>query len=149
MLKNLYRNRLKIGIVMLLVFLLALVRIYENVLFYDPFSYYFKSDYLNLTFPQYEKGKLFFSLLSRYWLNAFLSLGIIYVVFTDWELTKFSAVLYLLFFVVLIVAFYALIAFSGPENNFMIFYVRRFLIQPVLVLLFIPAFYYQKQLSKK
>lgn len=149
MLKNLYRNRLKVGIALLLVFLLALVRIYENALFYDPFSYYFEGDYLNLTFPEYDNWKLFFSLTLRYFLNTFISLGILFVLFRDLDLTKFSAVLYGLFFVILIAAFFALITYTGNENNFVIFYVRRFLIQPVFVLLFIPAFYYQKRFSKK
>src|SRR6476620_6905659 len=107
MLKNLWKNRFKIGIASLLVFLLALVRIYEHALFYDPFAYYFEGDYLNLTFPEYDSWKLFFSLGSRYFLNAFISLGIIFVLFRDVKLTQFSAFLYAVFFVVLIVLFFA------------------------------------------
>lgn len=148
MLKNLWKNRLKIGIALLLVFLLALVRIYEHALFYDPFAYYFEGDYLNLTFPEYNGRKLLFSLASRYFLNAFISLGIIFVLFRDVKLVKFSAFLYAVLFVVLIVSFFALVTFSGNENNFIIFYVRRFLIQPLFVLLFVPAFYYQKRMVK-
>lgn len=148
MLKNLWKNRLKIGIALLLVFLLALVRIYEHALFYDPFAYYFEGDYLNLTFPEYNGRKLLFSLASRYFLNAFISLGIIFVLFRDVKLVKFSAFLYAFLFVVLIVSFFALVTFSGNENNFIIFYVRRFLIQPLFVLLFVPAFYYQKRMVK-
>lgn len=148
MLKNLWKNRMKSGIALLLVFLLALVRIYEHALFYDPFAYYFEGDYLNLTFPEYDNFKLFFSLSSRYFLNTFISLGIIYVLFRDVQLTKFSALLYGLFFIVLISAFFALVTFTGNENNFAIFYVRRFLIQPLFVLLFVPAFYYQKRMTK-
>jgi len=148
MLKNLWKNRMKFGIASLLVFLLALVRIYEHALFYDPFAYYFEGDYLNLTFPEYDNFKLFLSLSSRYFLNTFISLGIIYVLFRDAQLAKFSAVLYGLFFIVLIAAFFALVAFTGHENNFVIFYVRRFLIQPLFVLLFVPAFYYQRRMAK-
>ena len=148
MLKNLWKNRFKVGIALLLVFLLALVRIYEHALFYDPFAYYFEGDYLNLTFPEYDNFKLWFSLSSRYFLNTFISLGIIFVLFRDATLTKFSAYLYMMFYLILIVLFFILITFSGNENNFIIFYVRRFLIQPLFVLLFIPAFYYQKQRLK-
>ena len=148
MLKYLIKNRLKLVIVMLLVFLLALVRIFENALFYDPFSYYFEGDYLNLTFPEYSNVKLLLSLLSRYFLNSSISLAIIYVLFKDLPLTKFAAFLYLIFFLILIAVFFALITFSGNENNFIIFYIRRFLIQPIFVLLFIPAFYYQIRNSK-
>lgn len=148
MLKYLIRNRLKLVIVMLLVFLLALVRIYENALFYDPFSYYFEGDYLNLTFPEYENGKLFLSLTSRYLLNALISLVLIFVLFKEVSLVKFAGVLYVFFYIILIASFFALITYSGNENNFIIFYVRRFIIQPIFVLLFIPAFYYQMRISK-
>lgn len=148
MLRNLWKNRLKVGIAMLLVFLLALVRIYEHALFYDPFAYYFEGDYLNLTFPEYDNLKLWFSLSSRYFLNTFISLGIIFVLFRDAKLAKFSAFLYLTFYLILIVSFFAMITFSGYENNFVIFYIRRFLIQPLFVLLFVPAFYYQKRMLK-
>ena len=148
MLKYLIKNRLKLVIVMLLVFLLALVRIFENALFYDPFSYYFEGDYLNLTFPEYSNVKLLLNLLSRYFLNSSISLAIIYVLFKDLPLTKFAGILYLIFFLILIAVFFALITFSGNENNFIIFYIRRFLIQPIFVLLFIPAFYYQIRNSK-
>lgn len=148
MLKNLWKNRLKIGIALLLVFLLALVRIYEHALFYDPFAYYFEGDYLNLTFPEYEGWKLFGSLTSRYLLNTFISLAIIFVLFRDVQVVKFSGILYLFFFVVLIVSFFGLVTFTGNENNFIIFYIRRFLIQPLFVLLFVPAFYYQKRMAK-
>jgi exosortase F-associated protein len=78
-------------------------------------------------------------------LNTIVSLAIIYALFSDFELTKFAAILYLIFFIVLITAFFALLNFSDYNNNFMLFYVRRFLIQPIFVLLFIPAFFYQKQ----
>ncbi len=149
MLQYLIKNKLKLIIVLLLVLLLALVRIYENALFYDPFSYYFEGDYLNLTFPEYENLRLAFSLTSRYFLNAVISLAIIYVLFKDLALVKFSSVLYVIFFLILISVFFALITFSGNENNFIIFYVRRFLIQPIFVLLFIPAFYYQNRILKK
>jgi exosortase F-associated protein len=148
MLQNLWKNRFKICIASLLVFLLALVRIYEHALFYDPFAYYFEGDYLNLTFPEYDNWKLFGSLIERYFLNTFISLAIIFVLFRDVALTKFSAVLYALFFVILMLLFFGLITFTGNENNFIIFYVRRFLIQPIFVLLFVPAFYYQKRIAK-
>ncbi len=146
--KKLWKNRFRIVIALLLVLLLALVRIFEHALFYDPFAYYFESDYLNLTFPEYDNLKLFLSLASRYALNTFISLAIIYVLFKDKPLVQFAAWLYGVFFVFLIGSFFGLITFTGNENNFVIFYVRRFLIQPLFVLLFVPAFYYQKRMMK-
>lgn len=131
-----------------LVFLLAIIRAFED-LFYDPFLNYFKTDYLNLPFPEYDSLKLFFSLLLRYALNLIVSLAIIQVLFKDFSLTKFASVLYLIFFIILIIAFFVILTFSAEANNLLLFYVRRFLIQPLFVLLFVPAFYYQKQLEKK
>ncbi len=148
MLRRLWKNRLKIAVALLLVFLLALVRIFERAMFYDPFSYYFEGDYLNLTFPQYNGWALWGSLTGRYALNAVISLGIIHVLFREIGLTRFAAFLYGFFYLILIAGFFALVTFAGHENNFFIFYVRRFLIQPLFVLLFVPAFYYQRRVSK-
>lgn len=131
-----------------LVLLLAVIRTYEH-LFYDPFLDYFTRDYSNLPFPQYDAIKLFFSLLLRYALNSIISLAIIQVLFKDFSLTKFASVLYLLFFIILIITLFVILNFSAEANNLLLFYVRRFLIQPLFVLLFVPAFYYQNQLIKK
>ena len=147
MLKKLLNNKIKVLLVMALVLLLATIRAFEDSLFYDPFSAYFKNDYLNLSFPEYHALPLFFGMTFRYFLNTILSLAIIQIVFKDWSLTRFAAVLYGIFFVILITTFFLLITFSDNHNNFILFYLRRFLIQPLLVLLFVPAFYYQ-QLKK-
>lgn len=141
---RLFKNKIQILLVISVVVLLACVRAFEDQLFYDPFSTYFKSDYLNLSFPEYHPMFLFLSMTLRYVLNAVLSLVIIQILFKDWKLTEFAAVLYVVFFAVLITAFFLLITYSDHNNNFVLFYVRRFLIQPLFLLLFVPAFYYQK-----
>lgn len=131
-----------------LVFLLAIVRAFESQ-FYDPFLGYFKGEYLKKPFPDYNSLKLFFSLFLRYALNSVISLAIILVLFNDFKLTKFASILYAFFFLILIIAFFAILNLSDYGNNFLLFYVRRFLIQPLFVLLFVPAFYYQNQISRK
>lgn len=138
-------KKIKISLILLFVLLLAIVRAYEEALFYDPFLDYFKSDYLNLNFPEFNGFQLFLGLSFRFFLNTILSLGIIYVLFLDIALTKFGATLYLFFYIVLITAFFLVVTFSDNGNNFILFYIRRFLIQPIFLLLFLPAFYYQKQ----
>lgn len=149
MLQELRRNKLKIALVVVLVLLLAAIRGFEQQLFYDPFVLYFKGDYLNLAFPDYQPMHLFWSMGFRYWLNTGISLCIIYILFSDWELTKFAGILYLIVFITGMIIFFLLLGFSDAGNNFALFYVRRFLIQPLLLLLFVPAFYYQKQKDKK
>ncbi len=124
----------------------ALIRFYENTLFYDPFLNYFKGDYQENPFPEFERFRLFLNYFFRYALNTLLSLGIIYVIFRNKEFIKVSSILYLLFFVVLILALFAVINYS--ENAFSLFYIRKFLIQPLFLLLFLPGFYFQIK-SKK
>lgn len=127
-----------------LVLLLVLIRAFENQLFYDPLLDFFKKDFTKLPLPSFNSIELFFGLLFRYTLNTAISLGIIYVLFQETAMVKFALVVYYFFFMILIVAFFFIIYFASEHNNWVLFYVRRFLIQPILVLLFVPGFYYQK-----
>jgi len=136
---------MKIFWIVLLIALFAFIRMFENQLFYDPFLDFFKSEFQLLPLPTFDGFRLFLSLFLRYLLNSIVSLAIIYVAFKEVELVKFSAVLYGIFFVILTIVFFAIIHFYGNTNNLLLFNIRRFLIQPIFVLLFVPAFYYQKK----
>jgi len=126
---------------------LILIRLYETQLFYDPFLVYFKNDYLNLPFPEYDNFLLLSNLILRYFFNTFFSLAIIFLLFKDFQLTKFAAFLYIFFFIILIFLFFGVLSFFDEQSNFLLFYVRRFLIQPLFLVLFIPAFCFQKKQS--
>ena len=147
MLKKLLNHKTQFIEILLLVAVLAMIRIFENSLFYDPLLSYFKSDYVNFPLPIFDKWELFIGLLLRYWLNTIVSIAIIYIAFKDFGLAKFASVLYLVFFVILIVVFFTVLSLYGETSKMTLFYIRRFLIQPLLLLLFIPGFYFQK-LSK-
>jgi exosortase F-associated protein len=149
MLKNLLDYKEKISLIIALVSLLAMVRFFETTLFYDPFLVFFKGEFHNLPLPQYNNFQLFIGLFFRYLLNSLLSLGIIYVVFKKTALVQFAGILYAIFFVLLILAFFAMLYFYSAQDNLKLFYIRRFLIQPILLLLFLPAFYYQQQQTEK
>lgn len=143
MLNKLLSNKLKIVLGLAFVMLFAVIRNFEDQLFYDPFLTYFKTDFNGLPLPSYHFSSLIMGLLLRYGLNTIISLGLLYVLFKDFAMMKFAAFLYAFFFVILAFLFFAVIHFYGAQNNLMLFYVRRFLIQPIFVILFIPAFYYQ------
>lgn len=145
MLQKLLNHKIRIALAILFIVFLALIRAYEDSLFYDPFLNYFKADYYNLPLPETDAIRLFFGLFFRYFLNTLLSLALIYVFFKDIEAVKFASILYVVFFIILIVAFFLVLSFFGEANKMILFYIRRFLIQPIFLLLFIPAFYYQKQ----
>ena len=147
MLKKLLNNKIKFFVLFLLVLVLASIRIFEKSLFYDPFLDYFKADFTNLPLPIADKLNLSLSLFFRYFLNAIISVAFIQIAFKDINFTKFTFVLYGLLFVILILAFWIVLAFFADENKMELFYIRRFLIQPLFLLLFIPGYLIHKRVN--
>lgn len=141
---NLLQNKKTLFLIILCVLALGLIRGFESRLFYDPFLAYFRNDYLTLPWPEFEKVPFVGSLTFRYVLNSFFSLLVLQLLFKDSKLTKFSLWLYIILFVVLLGLLLSILYFGSEKQNFIFFYVRRFLMQPLFVLLFIPAFYFQK-----
>jgi exosortase F-associated protein len=148
MLQKLLNNKAKIISLVFLVGLLAMIRAYEDQLFYDPFLNYFKQETMAV-YPEINALKLYLNLCFRYFLNTTISLAILYVVFKEVALVKFSAILYSLFFILLMVGFYICLNHFDESHQMTLFYIRRFLIQPIFILLFIPGFYFQNQTQKK
>lgn len=133
----------------ILLVLLVLVRSIGSKLFYDPFIAYFKEDYLHGTIPDFGALKLFSHLFLRYLINALISLGIIYVAFLNIRLIRFSIKFFSIAFILLSVVYYFLLK-AGMVNGYLFtFYIRRFLIHPVFLLILLPAFYYQKKLVEQ
>ena len=131
------------------VFLLMSIRVFETQLFYDPLLSFFKSDFYNLDFPEFDVTKHLLSMALRYGINSILSLAIIYSIFNNKDYLKLSSFIYLIGFV----AFFALYYYC-IHNEFSLgftagFYVRRLVIQPVLLLLLIPVFWYVNHKSIK
>lgn len=148
MLNKIIDHKVKILFSIFIIVCFGLIRGFEKTLFYDPFLDYFSSDFKSSPFPEVDTFKLFCGLLFRYCLNSGLSLVLIYVLFQDKEILKFSTFLYSCFLVFLFAMFFVIVA-CFPDGGWLLFYVRRFIIQPIFVLLFIPAFYYQMQNLKK
>jgi exosortase F-associated protein len=128
-----------------LVSLLVLIRIFEEQLFYDPYLTFFKNDYLYIDSPRQEVFKLAAYTTLRYVLNTIISLGILFVIFKDKSVIKFSVLIYIIAYVVFMCLFLYFVINPKQEDYYLFFNVRRFLIQPLIALLLIPAFYYHKQ----
>ena len=141
--KKLKLNAGAIAGITLLLILIVLVRVFQEQLFYDPLLAFFKTESKDL--PEYNSLKLFVGLAFRYFLNSILSLGIIYLVFKDRAIIKLCTILYLVLFVVLIAILFIVLN-TDEVNLLLVFYIRRFLIQPLFLILFLPAFYYQKKI---
>jgi len=125
--------------------LLVVIRLFENELFYDPLLNFFKTNHATQQLPELETFRLIGHLAFRFLLNTMVSLAIIWVFFRDKGFMKLSAILYALLFAVLLIVFVILIATSKGDGHMLLFYVRRFLIQPVFLLILLPAFYFQKK----
>jgi len=147
MLKNLLNNKIKVFVLFLLVFVLTSIRIFEDSLFYDPYLDFFKTDFTNFPLPVVDKLSLFLSLFFRYSLNSIVSIFFIQIAFNDINFTKFAFVLYGILFVILILVFHVVLAFFADESKMELFYIRRFLIQPLFLLLFIPGYLIQKRVN--
>jgi len=145
MLQNLLKNKKAFFLISCCIFLFAVLRYFESKFFYDPFLDYFKRDYLHLPFPDFNGFLLFWNIFVRYFINSILSVLILYLLFKEVSLIKFAALLYVVLFVVLICAYFLIVLAVDENYNFLLFYIRRFLIQPLFLLLFIPAFYLQKK----
>lgn len=137
-------RRDKIVLFITIVSLMGAIRFFENILFYDPFLNYFKSGYYRFPFPEFNDLQLGLSFFCRYFINSVLSLALLFVLFKDKAQVRFSAFLFLFLFLFLIVGFF-IVVYHFENNKMILFYIRRFIIQPVFVLLFIPGFYYQNR----
>lgn len=133
-----------LGIIILGILIIS-VRFFENQWFYDPFLQAFKKSQYQMV--PYQSGRLFLNYLLRFGINTGASLGILWLVFKDASVIKLSAIIYLVLFIILSLALFVVLQTEEPSLK-AIFYIRRFMIQPLLILLFLPAFYYQKYMAK-
>lgn len=127
---------------------LVSVRFLEDKIFYDPFLEFFKADYKVAQVPDFIWGKLMLSHFFRFALNLIFSAIVVRFMFLNkkWTIQAvfLMAVAFLFFFPI-----YLWCLYSKMEIGYLFtFSVRRFVIQPIILLLIIPIFYYRKKLGK-
>ncbi|WP_299119483.1 exosortase F system-associated protein [uncultured Winogradskyella sp.] len=130
--------------VVILFLLLVAIRAFEDILFYDPYLTFFENDYLYMDNPRREVAKLVFFTSLRYLLNTLASLGILFLIFNDKTIIKFSVLLYAIAYIALLIPFLYFVINPKQEDYYLFFNVRRFLIQPIGLIVLLPAFYYYK-----
>ncbi|CAA7197026.1 exosortase F system-associated membrane protein [Chryseobacterium potabilaquae] len=123
------------------------VRVFEDTIFYDPFLNYFHEANKNISFPEYTWGKLIISHLFRFVLNLFFSCLIIQCLFRNKEWTIQGGVLLIIIFGITFPIYLYCIYDRFDLGYLFSFYMRRFVIQPLILLLIVPMFYYRKQLQ--
>lgn len=130
------------------VFGLIAVRMFEEPLFYDPFLQYFKSADKNEVFPLYDWGSLILGHLFRFLLNLIFSLVIVQFLFKNTRWTAQAAALIVIAFAITLPIYLYCIHTNFEIGYLFSFYIRRFVIQPLVLLLIIPVFYYRRKLEK-
>ena len=143
------KKGLKYFLLLVLVSMLFLIRAFEDVLFYDPLIKYFQNDYLYKGMPELNTWRLVIDILFRYSLNSLITLGIIYVAFNKKSFVKFTGFFLMLAFVILLFIFVFLLKEDFKHSYLLPFYIRRFLIHPLFLLVLFPAFYYMKLNNQK
>ena len=134
----------RIGLIVLMLFLLISIRAFLEPFFYDPLINYYKSNYLMNSIPELKLGAYFLNLFLRYSINSIISILIIHLIFNNFRTIRFVLKFYVFAFIILSILLFLFLQFEPLSNKLMIFYLRRFLIQPLFLFILLPAFYYQK-----
>lgn len=130
------------------VLLLIVVRLFEKQFFDDGLIVFFQHDYLTQNLPALSIGRTLLTDSIRFWLNALLSIVILYVYFKQQGLLKFLIIFYATGFAVSIILMYFALQNYHAGHYVFLFYTRRFLIQPLLLFILLPALLYQQYQKK-
>ena len=136
-------------IVIIAIFGLIGVRVVEEKIFYDPFLEYFHEANKKADFPDFEWTKLILNYLFRFFLNLIFSAIAVHFIFKKKDWTIQAAILMALVFAITFPIYLFCIHTKFEIGYLFSFYMRRFVIQPLILLLIIPMFYYRKNLEKK
>lgn len=132
-------------LIVICVLALIAIRFFEDQLFYDPFLNYFKTDYTQKPLPEIETFRYLLNLAYRFSINGLLSLVVLALLFRDQKIVQFSGIMLLILFVLLTITLLLVLNFIEHPHKMSVFYLRRFLIQPLFLLLFIPGFYFHQK----
>ena len=139
---------LRYAIVFILLIGLISVRFFETDLFYDPLLSFFKK--LNhRALPEMDLMKLYTHVFFRYMINLFLTVLIVKFLFWNQSYVKFTIIVGIIGFIILLPIYAYMINHNLNFGDMIFFYIRRFLIQPMFLIILIPCYYYQEIRNKK
>ena len=142
------KNKINWFLVLAGIFGLIGVRFFEDKLFYDPFLNYFHEADKQAVFPNFIWSKLILNYLFRFLLNLIFSAIVVQGFFQNRKWTLQAVVLILIVFAIAFPIYLYCISTKFQIGYLFSFYIRRFVIQPLILLLIIPMFYYRKHISE-
>ena len=122
---------------------LALVYVGQKKLFYDPFLDFIYNP-VSDNYPDLAIGKYVLSKILRFLANDGLAILIIYGFFGPGKYVKFAAYVLLFGLLALLPIYLVLVIFYYQETYAFLNHLHRLVLNPVLMMLLIPAFYMQK-----
>ncbi len=140
-------NKTTYYIVFFLLILLVVIRFIEKEVFDDGLIEFFHYNYLTEKLPEIPFMQIIIVDSLRFWTNSLISMAILYILFPQKDLLKFLLGLYgFVYVIALLLLIYQLYHYQAG-NYIKLFYIRRVLIQPLLLFILIPGLLYQKQKS--
>jgi exosortase F-associated protein len=109
-----------------------------------------RADVAGMLFDGLAKTPAFiFNRTVRFLLNDLFALGLIYALFPYKRYIRFAIAIQLAGVIFILVPYFVLKVYHPTYNGPLINYIHRLIINPILLLLLIPAFYYQRNVRRQ
>ena len=134
---------LRYTITALLFLALIGVRFIGKSIFNDPFIAFFSGvNFSLLPLPEFDFVSYLSQISLRYSINSLISLGILFFLFQKKDILKIAAMGYVVIGIVMLCILGYQVAQSHPNYTVLLF-ARRVLMHPIVLLILIPAIYFQ------
>jgi exosortase F-associated protein len=127
---------------------LVLVYIFQMQIFYDPYQN-FTLNNVTANVPELEVMHYILSKIFRYALNDGFALLIIWGLFANKKYMRFAVLIFLIGLFLLLPLYLVLSITFYPNSFTFLNHLHRIVLNPVLMMLLIPAFYYQQSLAAR
>ena len=98
---------------------------------------------------QEKLSRFYFNRTVRFLLNDALALGLIYSLFRERKYVIFALYVQIAGVIFILIPYFILKVYLPRYNGPLISFLHRLIMNPILLMLLIPAFYYQRQIEKR
>jgi exosortase F-associated protein len=127
---------------------LIIVYVFQRQLFFDPFQDFIYNPQ-EPQYPEFESGPYIISKIIRYILNDGFALLIIWGLFKNKTYMRFAMIIFSIGLFILLPIYLYLVLNHYHSTYTFLNHLHRLVLNPVLMMLLIPAFYYQQSLKKE
>lgn len=127
---------------------LIVIYVFQRQLFFDPFDDFFY-DPQEPSYPVFKTFPYVFSKVLRYTLNDGFALLIIWGLFMNKKYMQFAVFIFAIGLFILLPIYLILVLNFFESTYTFLNHMHRLVLNPVLMMLLIPAFYYQRSLKQK